>query len=91
MLIIERGGGGSSGRIFDMSSVVRVADTGGAQEVDQAFRVGGGRYDNLLEVDKLAAVISKVESVKLVLQENVQVALANCVTLENIEKAAGEG
>lgn len=47
------------------------------------------RYDNLLEVDKLAAVISKVESVKLVLQENVQVALANCVTLENIEKAAG--
>lgn len=63
----------------------------GAQKVEQAFRVGGVRYDNLLEVDKLAAVISKVESVKLVLQENVQVALANCVTLENIEKAAGEG
>ena len=47
------------------------------------------RYDNLLEVDKLAAVMNKVDSVKLVLQENVQVALANCVTLENIEKAAG--
>ena len=46
------------------------------------------RYDNLLEVDKLAAVMNKVDSVKLVLQENVQVALANCVTLENIEKAA---
>jgi uncharacterized membrane protein YhaH (DUF805 family) len=40
-------------------------------------------------VDKLAAVLNKVESVKLVLQENVQVALANCVTLENIERAAG--
>ena len=48
-----------------------------------------GRYDNLLEVDKLAAVMNKVDSVKLVLQENVQVALANCVTLDNIEKAAG--
>ena len=47
------------------------------------------KYDNLLEVDKLAAVMNKVDSVKLVLQENVQVALANCVTLENIEKAAG--
>lgn len=47
------------------------------------------RYDNLLEVDKLAAVMNKVDSVKLVLQENVQVALANCVTLDNIEKAAG--
>lgn len=48
------------------------------------------KYDNLLEVDKLAAVMNKVDSVKLVLQENVQVALANCVTLENIEKAAGK-
>lgn len=40
-------------------------------------------------MDKLAAVMNKVDSVKLVLQENVQVALANCVTLDNIEKAAG--
>jgi hypothetical protein len=31
-----------------------------------------------------------VESVKLVLQENVQVALANCVTLDNIQQAARE-
>jgi hypothetical protein len=46
------------------------------------------KYDNLHEVDKLAAVINKVESVKLVLQENVQVALANCVTLDNIQQAA---
>jgi len=49
-----------------------------------------GRYDNLAEVDKLAAVMIKVDSVKLVLQENVQAALANIVTLENIEKAAGK-
>ncbi|TFJ81650.1 hypothetical protein NSK_006901 [Nannochloropsis salina CCMP1776] len=46
------------------------------------------KYDNLAEVDKLAAVMNKVDAVKLVLQENVQVALANCVALDNIEKAA---
>lgn len=48
------------------------------------------KYDNLAEVDKLAAVQKKVESVKLVMQENVDIALQNCVKLETIEKAAGE-
>jgi hypothetical protein len=48
------------------------------------------RYDNLNEVDKLAAVTSKVESVKLVMQDNVEIALQNCVRLESIEKAAEE-
>ena len=48
------------------------------------------KYDNLAEVDKLAAVAKKVDSVKLVMQENVDLALQNCVKLENIEKAAGK-
>mmetsp|Transcript_30713 Transcript_30713/g.84387 ORF Transcript_30713/g.84387 Transcript_30713/m.84387 type:complete len:236 (+) Transcript_30713:42-749(+) len=48
------------------------------------------RYDNLAEVDKLAAVAKKVESVKLVMQENVDLALQNCVKLESIEAAAEE-
>eukprot|EP00599_Poterioochromonas_sp_BG-1_P003628 CAMPEP_0173148854 /NCGR_PEP_ID=MMETSP1105-20130129/9975_1 /TAXON_ID=2985 /ORGANISM="Ochromonas sp., Strain BG-1" /LENGTH=228 /DNA_ID=CAMNT_0014063603 /DNA_START=165 /DNA_END=851 /DNA_ORIENTATION=- len=48
------------------------------------------KYDNLAEVDKLAAVQKKVESVKLVMQENVDIALQNCVKLETIEKAAEE-
>ena len=47
------------------------------------------RFDNLAEVDKLAAISQKVESVKLVMQENVDLALQNCVKLESIEKAAG--
>ena len=38
---------------------------------------------------KLASVTLKVESVKLVMQENVDLALQNCVKLESIEKAAG--
>ena len=40
-------------------------------------------------MDKLAAVAKKVDSVKLVMQENVDIALQNCVKLESIEKAAG--
>lgn len=47
-------------------------------------------YDNLAAVDKLSAVSKKVDSVKLVMQENVDIALQNCVKLESIEKAAAE-
>ncbi len=48
------------------------------------------KYDNLNEVDKLASVSQKVDSIKLVMQDNVDMALQNCVKLESIEKAAGE-
>lgn len=48
------------------------------------------KYDDLSQVDKLAAVSAKVESVKLVMQDNVEIALQNCVKLESIEKAAEE-
>lgn len=47
------------------------------------------KYDNLAEVDKLSSVAKKVDSVKLVMQENIDIALKNCVKLESIEKAAG--
>jgi hypothetical protein len=43
----------------------------------------------LNEIDKLASVTLKVDSVKLVMQDNVDLALQNCVKLESIEKAAG--
>uniref|UniRef100_A0A7S2V2S9 V-SNARE coiled-coil homology domain-containing protein n=1 Tax=Fibrocapsa japonica TaxID=94617 RepID=A0A7S2V2S9_9STRA len=48
------------------------------------------KYDNLEEVDRLASVTRKVDSVKLIMQENVEIALQNCVRLENIELAAEE-
>jgi hypothetical protein len=48
------------------------------------------KYDDLAQVDKLAAVASKVESVKLVMQENVDLALQNFVKLESIEKTSEE-
>ena len=47
------------------------------------------KYDNLAEMDKVAAVSKKMETVKLTLPENVNLALQNCVKLESIEKAAG--
>lgn len=48
------------------------------------------KYDNLAEVDKLASVSRKVDTVKLVMQENVDLALKNCVKLESIERAADD-
>ncbi len=48
------------------------------------------KYDDLAQVDKLAAVAKKVDTVKLVMQENIDVALQNCVKLEAIEIQAGE-
>ena len=48
------------------------------------------KYDNLAEVDKLASVARKVDTVKLVMQENVDAALQNCVKLEHIEMSAGK-
>ena len=47
------------------------------------------KYNNLAEIDKLAAVTKKVDTIKVVMQENVNVALANCVKLEAIEQATG--
>lgn len=48
------------------------------------------KYDDVAEVDKLAAVSKKVDTVKIVMQENVDAALQNCVKLESIELAAGK-
>ncbi len=47
------------------------------------------KYDDIAKVDKLASVSRKVDSVKLVMQQNIDVALQNCVKLESIEKQAG--
>ena len=47
------------------------------------------KYNNLQEVDKLAALSKKVDAVKLTMQDNVDRALQNCVKLESIEKQAG--
>jgi hypothetical protein len=46
------------------------------------------KYDDVNSIDKLAATFAKVQSVKLVMQDNVDLALQNCVKLESIERAA---
>jgi hypothetical protein len=47
------------------------------------------KFDDLAAVDKLSSVSQKVDSVKLVMQDNIDIALQNCVKLESIGKAAG--
>lgn len=44
------------------------------------------KYDDLASVDKTHAVLQKVDAVKLKMQENIDVAIQNCVKLESIEK-----
>lgn len=48
------------------------------------------KWDNLYQVDTLGATQAKVEAVKLQMQDNLQVALENCVKLEKIEQDAEE-
>lgn len=48
------------------------------------------KYDNLEEVDKLASVTNKVEMVKNVMHENIEQALENTATIEDIEAKSGE-
>lgn len=46
------------------------------------------KYDNLVQIDKIADLSAKVDSVKLVMQENIDIALQNCVKIESLEEAA---
>ena len=39
-------------------------------------------------IDGLNRTLAKVESVKMIMQENIEVALQNCVSLESIDKQA---
>ncbi len=48
------------------------------------------RYDDPAEIDKLAKVQQKVDSIKSVMQSNIDIAIQNCVKLENIEKQTDE-
>lgn len=48
------------------------------------------KFDNVKNVDQVAAVQRKVNAVKISMQENIELALSNCVKLENIEKQSEE-
>lgn len=48
------------------------------------------RFDDLKTVDQLHATLGKVESVKVVMQESIEIALQNCVALESIDQKADE-
>jgi len=46
------------------------------------------KYDDLSNVDQLNKTLAKVEGVKMVMQENIEIALQNCVSLDLIDKQA---
>jgi hypothetical protein len=48
------------------------------------------KYNNTADVDAIASAKKKVESVKLIMEKNIELTLQNCVKIENMEKATGE-
>ena len=48
------------------------------------------RYDDLTQVDNIHATLGKVEAVKVVMQDSIELALQNCVSLEAIDQKADE-
>ncbi|KAH8048149.1 hypothetical protein JL721_12013 [Aureococcus anophagefferens] len=46
------------------------------------------KYDDLASIDQLNKTMAKVEGVKMIMQENIEIALQNCVSLEHIDKQA---
>jgi hypothetical protein len=48
------------------------------------------KYDNLDEIDKLASVTKKVEVVRMVMEENVRIALENACKIEAIQEKTSE-
>ncbi len=48
------------------------------------------KYDDVDKIDNLSLVSRKVDTVKLVMEENVRMALQNCVKLDDISLRAGE-
>ena len=47
------------------------------------------KYNNPGDVDALAATHKKVTAAKIVMQENIQLALNNCVKIEHLEQQTG--
>ncbi|KAJ8610179.1 hypothetical protein CTAYLR_008742 [Chrysophaeum taylorii] len=46
------------------------------------------KYDDVSQIDQLGRTLEKVEGVKMIMQENIEIALKNCVSLEAIDKQA---
>lgn len=46
------------------------------------------KYDDLAQIDQLNKTMEKVEGVKMIMQENIEIALQNCVSLESIDQKA---
>eukprot|EP00629_Pelagomonadales_sp_RCC1024_P009826 CAMPEP_0119264730 /NCGR_PEP_ID=MMETSP1329-20130426/3741_1 /TAXON_ID=114041 /ORGANISM="Genus nov. species nov., Strain RCC1024" /LENGTH=220 /DNA_ID=CAMNT_0007264521 /DNA_START=75 /DNA_END=734 /DNA_ORIENTATION=+ len=70
---------------------LNVAAEGGLnREMDSRLARLCEQYDDLSRVDQLHSTLAKVESVKVVMQDSIELALQNCVSLESIDQKADE-
>lgn len=74
---------------FPPTSIASAKENSLSKSFKDQFRKLCIKYNNPADVDALAATKRKVESVKLVMQDNIEMALRNCVKLESMEKATG--
>ena len=56
----------------------------------ETFRRLCAQYDDLASVDSVHATLAKVETVKVVMQDSIELALQNCVSLEAIDRKADD-
>ncbi|CAE7353809.1 VAMP726 [Symbiodinium microadriaticum] len=73
---------------FPPTTIASAKENALSKSFKDQFRKLCIKYNNPGDVDAIASAKRKVESVKLVMQDNVDLALQNCVKLESIEKAA---
>ena len=90
----------ASGLLTELASQIqgRIADKALAIQMEGGLNVDAkpllgkliSKYSDLSRVDQLHATMTKVEAVKVVMQDSIELALQNCVALESIDQKADE-
>lgn len=74
---------------FSTQEVLNAKENSFTKKFKDQFRKLCVKYNNVADVDAIAAAKKKVESVKLVMEKNIELTLQNCVKIESMEKATG--
>jgi len=90
----------ASGMLSELAQQIqgRVADKALAVQIEGGLNMDAKpilaklvqKYSDLSRVDQLHATMTKVEAVKVVMQDSIELALQNCVALESIDQKADE-
>jgi hypothetical protein len=74
---------------FPPQELLIAKDNSYTKKFKDQFRKLCVKYNNVADVDAIAAAKKKVESVKLIMEKNIELTLQNCVKIESMEKATG--